>query len=137
MTSSTNPIPVVSTYFLSSFLVKILNLNKLNFAETLFLDYRHFDQANISPDYEFGFGLSYTKFSYSQLKVSRTSSGATVSFTLENVGTRDGVEIPQLYIGFPAGAGEPPKLLRGFDDIQLGQNESQQVTFTLSQRDLR
>ncbi|KAF8580003.1 glycoside hydrolase family 3 protein [Ramaria rubella] len=108
----------------------------LNFTETLFLDYRHFDQANIKPLYEFGFGLSYTTFSYSELSISLSGSGATVSFTLENTGKRDGIEIPQLYLEFPNNAGEPPKVLRGFDDINLNKGASQRVTFELTERDL-
>ena len=63
----------------------------------------------MTPAYEFGRGLSYTTFSYTDVKAS--SSG--VSFTLKNTGSRDGAATPQLYLGFPASAGEPPKQLKG------------------------
>ncbi|KAH9944529.1 beta-glucosidase [Epithele typhae] len=84
--------------------------------EGLFIDYRHFDSAKIAPRYEFGFGLSYTTFDYSNLKISGSTAGGTrqrngpgvaldpwlhedvvtVSFTLTNNGTVAGHEIPQL-----------------------------------------
>lgn len=112
-------------------------LLQLKLPETLFLDYRHFDQAGITPRYEFGFGLSYTQFTYTGLVVSAAGAGATVSFTLANSGGRDGTEIPQLYVAFPSGTGEPPKVLRGFDEVRLAKASSKVVTFNLRQRDLR
>ncbi|KAF8526195.1 glycoside hydrolase family 3 protein [Hysterangium stoloniferum] len=108
----------------------------IKFQETLFIDYRHFDQAGISPRYEFGFGLSYTTFAYSALSVTPSGTGATISFSVKNMGERDGTEIPQLYIGFPAGVGEPPKVLRGFDEVPLRSGASKSVTFSLNERDL-
>jgi len=104
----------------------------LQFTETLFLDYRHFDAASIAPRYAFGFGLSYTTFTYSALAV----AGTRVSFTLANTGARDGTEIPQLYVGFPSGAGEPPRVLRGFEEVVLAKGASATVAFSLTARDL-
>lgn len=88
---------------------------------------------NIIPHFEFGFGLSYTNFTYSGLSVKPSS----ISFTVKNTGGIDGTEIPQLYLGYPTSAGEPPKLLRGFDDIFLKADESKTVTMSLSPRDYR
>lgn len=62
---------------------------------------------------------------------------ATISFKLTNTGPRAGTEIPQLYIGYPNGSGEPPKVLRGFEDVELVQGESCVVSFSLEERDLR
>jgi beta-glucosidase len=109
----------------------------IDFTEKLNLDYRHFDAKNITPRYEFGFGLSYTTFVYSGLSVKSVGDGATVSFTVKNNGSVDGTEIPQLYLGFPAAAGEPPKLLRGFDEVKLSAGQSAQVQMSLNARDLR
>lgn len=124
----------------------------INFTEALLLDYRFFDERNITPRYEFGYGLSYTSFQYSDLKIDlpmpvstnpeETDTDlrnivATISFTLTNTGSRSGVEIPQLYIGYPNGSGEPPKVLRGFDDVDLMPGESCIVSFTIEERDLR
>jgi beta-glucosidase len=95
------------------------------------------DAQNIAPRFEFGFGLSYTKFGYSNLQISTSVNGVSISATVQNIGAVDGTEIPQLYLGFPPGAGEPPRVLRGFDDLSLSAGESGTVTFSLDQRDLR
>ena len=91
------------------------------------------DANKIVPHFEFGYGLSYTNFTYSGL----SATPSTVSFTIKNTGGVDGTEIPQLYLGYPANAGEPPKVLRGFDDISLKAGESKTVTMSLLQRDYR
>ncbi|KIP12630.1 glycoside hydrolase family 3 protein [Phlebiopsis gigantea 11061_1 CR5-6] len=120
--------------------------------EGLFIDYRHFDQANIAPRFEFGFGLSYTTFDYSNLVVSGSTAGGTrqpmgpgsaldpwlhdsvvtVSFTLKNNGTVDGTEVPQLYLTLPATANSAPLNLKGFDSIFLPAGGSTTVSFSLS-----
>jgi len=92
---------------------------------------------NITPRFEFGFGLSYTTFSYSSLSISTTSTGYSVSFTVTNTGAIAGTEKPQLYLGYPAAAGEPPKVLRGFDEVDLTAGQSKTVTLPLIIRDLR
>jgi beta-glucosidase len=92
---------------------------------------------NITPRFEFGFGLSYTNFEYSNLQISATSNGVTISASIQNIGAVDGKEIPQLYLGFPPGAEEPPKVLRGFDELFLYAGQSGIVTFNLDQLDLR
>ncbi|KAI0781584.1 glycoside hydrolase family 3 protein [Irpex lacteus] len=125
------------------------------YSEALFIDYRHFDQANIDPRFEFGFGLSYTTFMYSGLSITGSAAGGnprsgygaslddslhekviTVSFTLQNNGTVAGHEIPQLYLSPPASAKSPPKLLKGFDSIFLQPGQSSKVEFQLSRYDL-
>jgi beta-glucosidase len=107
------------------------------------------DAQGITPRYEFGYGLSYTTFSYSSLSISTTSSSSssttsssplayTISFTVTNSGHVNGTEIPQLYLGFPSGSGEPKMVLRGFDEVQdLGVGESKTVTLGLTQREIR
>ena len=59
-----------------------------------------------------------------------------VSCTVTNSGTRSGKEVPQLYVAFPASAGEPPQLLRGFRIVELASGEGARVAFTLAPRDL-
>jgi hypothetical protein len=59
-----------------------------------------------------------------------------VSFVVENTGASAGTEIAQLYLHFPAHAGEPPSVLRGFTDVHLQPGEAQSVTITLSRYDL-
>lgn len=59
-------------------------------------------------------------------------SNVTVTFTLSNTGNASGAEVPQLYLGFPAAAAEPPRLLRDFAKVALSVGESQAVSFELS-----
>jgi beta-glucosidase len=129
------------------------------------LDYRHFDKNNITPRYYFGYGLSYTTFSFSSLLIAkageenhhvqqsfyrqrRISSYAnkalskfydpvyTITFTITNTGSVDGSEVAQLYLSFPEEAAEPPKILRGFERVYLAAGESKTVTLALTQKDV-
>jgi beta-glucosidase len=99
--------------------------------------YRYFDGA---PLYPFGYGLSYTKFSYSGLKVPAgavsAGSAATVEATVTNTGKIAGDEVAQLYLGFPATAGAPLRALRGFQRVHLEPGASQTVRFVLRPRDM-
>ncbi|KAJ7479592.1 glycoside hydrolase family 3 protein [Mycena latifolia] len=112
----------------------------VNYTEQLLLDYRYMDAQGIVPHYEFGFGLSYTTFVYSALKVTSTGSGSTsvvtVSFTLANTGGVAGTEIPQLYLAFPASAGAPKRVLRGFDEVVLAAGASATVTMNIAAREI-
>ena len=102
------------------------------YSEGLLFGYRWYDHHAVAPLFEFGFGLSTTTFSFSALKATATS----VSFTLANTGGRAGKAVPQLYLGFPAASGEPPKVLRGFTKIALAPGASTTVTLPLTDRDL-
>jgi beta-glucosidase len=99
--------------------------------------YRYFEGA---PLYPFGYGLSYTKFSYSGLKVPAGSTKAgdrlLVRATVTNTGTRAGDEVAQLYLSFPSVAGAPLKALRGFQRVHLDPGASTEVHFELSARDM-
>ncbi|KAF4583646.1 hypothetical protein EYR38_002401 [Pleurotus pulmonarius] len=111
---------------------------EINYTEKLLLDYRYMDANGITPRFEFGFGLSYTTFVYSgPLSIVSSASGArAVTFTVANSGDVPGTEIAQLYLGFPAGAGEPERVLRGFEEVVLGVGESRSVTIVLGERDM-
>jgi beta-glucosidase len=95
------------------------------------------DAHAIAPRFEYGFGLSYTTFAYSGLTIKASGTSQVISFTVKNTGTVAGTEIPQLYLGYPPSAGEPPKVLRGFDEVPLTAGASQQVVMTVGQRDMR
>jgi beta-glucosidase len=66
------------------------------------MGYRWYDQQNITPLFPFGYGLSYTQFDYSGLKIRPDSGGLEVSFQVENTGSVQGSEVPQVYVGAPA-----------------------------------
>lgn len=110
---------------------------QIDYTEKLLLDYRYMAANSITPRYPFGFGLSYTTFGYSSLSISSTSSGYTVSFSVANTGSVAGTEKPQLYLGYPAAAGEPSKVLRGFEEVDLTIRQTKTVTLSLTTRDLR
>lgn len=97
------------------------------YTEKLNVGYRWYDAHQVTPKFAFGHGLSYASFAYSDLTV----TGLTISFTVKNTGTVAGAEIPQLYIGFPSSAGEPPKVLRGFEKVMLQAGGEETVTFAL------
>jgi beta-glucosidase len=106
------------------------------YTEGLLMGYRWFDQMKIEPMFPFGHGLSYNEFQYSGLKVSGTvtpTEDATVSFSLTNTDSEIvGWEVPQMYIGYPSIAGEPPRVMRGFTKIIIAPMMTQVVSLTLS-----
>jgi beta-glucosidase len=101
-----------------------------NYTEGLKVGYRWYDAENKEPLFPFGFGLSYTSFSYSQLKVTSGKS-VEVSFSVQNTGLRGGAEVAQVYLGLPASAGEPPKRLVAWEKVQLDPGQSRTVTVSL------
>ncbi len=113
---------------------------KVLYSEGLNVGYRWYDARNIQPLFPFGYGLSYTRFTYSNLALVLPKSGsgnvATFEFTVSNSGSRPGAEVAQLYVSDPAGTGEPPEQLKGFRRIFLKPGESRQVTLTLTYSDL-
>jgi beta-glucosidase len=95
------------------------------------------DEKGITPRFEFGFGLSYTTFAYSSLSISSSSDIYTLSFTITNSGSLAGTEKPQLYLAYPATAGEPKRVLRGFEEVDLGVGQSKVVSIVLDRRGMR
>jgi len=84
-----------------------------NYTEGLLVGYRYYDSTGEQPLYPFGHGLSYTSFEYSHIQITgsiTSTSNATITAEIKNAGDVDGEEVIQLYIGFPTGAGEPPKV---------------------------
>jgi beta-glucosidase len=132
-----------------------------NFEEGLMIDYRYFDSANVTPMYEFGFGLSYTTFEMGQFLQVEGDSGlsqypeaadtepggnpnvfatvATVTAQVTNNGTVPGATVPQLYVSLPQDGvpdGTPVKTLHGFEKVMLQPGETQSVQFALTRRDV-
>ena len=104
------------------------------YRESVFVGYRYYETANVPVLFPFGFGLSYTTFEYSDLKV--TDKGAT--FTLKNTGKMDGAEVAQLYVSKrDGGVFRPVKELKGFQKVSLKAGESKKVTIGLDDKAFR
>ena len=103
-----------------------------SYSEGLLIGYRWYDAKHVAPLFPFGFGLSYTRFSLSDLSVRRGSGGAQLTFTVRNTGTRAGAEVAQVYVGDPASIGEPPKQLEGYQKVSLDPGRSKRVTVAVS-----
>jgi beta-glucosidase len=86
--------------------------------------------------YGFGFGLSYSKFTYSGLRTQRNAAGAKVNVRVKNDSTRDGDEVVQLYVSGAGGADDPIRNLRGFQRVHLRAGEAREVEFTLGSADV-
>jgi beta-glucosidase len=107
----------------------------VNYSEGLEIGYRWYDAQGIQPLFPFGYGLSYTTFSVSNLKVHpRSTDGKqpiTVEFTVKNTGTTRGAETPQVYFGLPASSGEPPKRLVAFKKVWLDPGEERRIELAI------
>jgi beta-glucosidase len=108
-----------------------------NYSEGVLVGYRWYDAKNQTPLFPFGFGLSYTSFQYSGVRVEhKAGDDATVSVRVTNSGKRAGSEVVQLYLGFPPEAAEPPQQLKGFGRVELKPGESKVVTMTVNKDSL-
>jgi len=102
--------------------------------EGLNVGYKWFEAQKLQPLFAFGYGLSYTSFSISNLTLAPQSSpanGFEVSFNLKNTGSLAGSEVAEVYLGFPAGTGEPPMRLVGWSKVLLQPGTQQTVTVTV------
>ncbi|WP_394847898.1 glycoside hydrolase family 3 C-terminal domain-containing protein [Pendulispora brunnea] len=109
---------------------------RYTYAEKLEVGYRWFDAHAIEPLFPFGHGLSYTSFAYSHLGIERPAPDGSVriSFDVRNTGARTGTAVPQVYVGFPSRAGEPPQRLAAFRSVTLEPGASTRVTVSLDRR---
>jgi beta-glucosidase len=120
-----------------------LNMNfpifDINYKEGIFVGYRWYESKKIEPLYNFGFGLSYTKFKYSNLKVPkffRKGDKLKVKFSIKNTGKVAGAEVAQLYIqDIESSLPRPVKELKGFKKIFIKPGETKIVKLTLEKKD--
>ena len=104
------------------------------YREGLYVGYRYYDTVEKTVRYPFGYGLSYTAFAYSNLEATKNS----VTFTVTNIGHRDGAEVAQIYVSCKDGTiFRPKKELKGFTKVYLKAGESQRVTVTLDDKAFR
>jgi beta-glucosidase len=108
---------------------------KTVYKEGLMVGYRHFDTNHIQPQFEFGFGLSYTSFNYSDPVLERQGENVLLSFHIKNTGTVAGAEAAQVYIRPENGwLSRPEKELKGFHKVYLQPGETKSVIITLEPR---
>lgn len=110
----------------------------VRFNEGVMVGYRYFDTYGVKPRFEFGYGLSYTTFEYSSLKVRRTSKGVKVSFKIRNTGAVEGKESAQIYVSQKnAPVRRPAQELKEFAKVSLRPGESRTVSVLLPARAFR
>src|ERR1700735_4491055 len=110
---------------------------EVDYAEGIYVGYRYFDKNKVEPLFPFGYGLSYTKFDYSNLKVSADGMGSgkpiEVCLQVRNSGARAGAEVAELYLHYEghSSVDRPVQELKGFQRVNLAPGESKTVHFTL------
>ena len=107
---------------------------KVDYAEGIYVGYRYYDTKNVAPQFPFGFGLSYTNFAYTDLRVQPGATAGTwnVSFDLRNVGSRAGAEVVELYVHQDSPKiDRPVHELKGFERVELQPGLTKTVHFTL------
>ena len=112
---------------------------RVDYDESVMVGYRWFDDQGKEVAFPFGYGLSYTSFSYSDLQVSGTFPDLTITAKVTNTGQRAGSEAAQLYIGMPdisTAERQPPKQLKGFNRVTLEPGQSGTVEFSLNEQSL-
>jgi beta-glucosidase len=102
----------------------------IDYNEGLKVGYKWYDAEGKEPLFPFGYGLSYTRYAYSDLQVT-PGHGPSVTFTVKNTGNRPGAEVAEVYVKLPQAAGEPFKRLVTWDKIQLAAGEAKAETLAL------
>jgi beta-glucosidase len=112
------------------------NGSQVDYSEGIDVGYRWYEANDETPLFPFGYGLSYTTFRYSDLRVDQPVTTGTgdvrVSATVTNTGSRAGSDVAQLYVGDPSSTGEPSRQLEGFDKLTLAPGRSARVSFTVT-----
>ena len=112
---------------------------KVNYTEGVFVGYRYYDTKKMAVRYPFGYGLSYTSFEISNLRLNKTfmkeSENIEVSVDVKNTGSMAGKEVVQLYVKDTTGAAmRPEKELKGFEAVKLNPGETKTVVMKLNKR---
>jgi beta-glucosidase len=114
------------------------NPARIVYKEGVFVGYRGYQKNNLKPQFPFGYGLSYTSFEYSNLKVAAGSGKASyrVTFDVKNTGSRKGADVAQVYVAPPGKTkvARPVRELKGFARVELAPGESRSVSVPLDGR---
>ncbi|MER7930032.1 glycoside hydrolase family 3 C-terminal domain-containing protein [Streptomyces sp. NPDC096057] len=108
------------------------SIRQVNYTEGLAVGYKWYEENDIAPLYAFGYGLSYTSFSYRDLSVQATKQGIEVSYEVTNTGRRAGTDTGQVYVTLPKAAGEPGKRLAAFQQVELRPGQHKKVKVTIA-----
>ncbi|KAG2180978.1 hypothetical protein INT43_008560 [Umbelopsis isabellina] len=127
-------LPYTIAKSVSDYPVRIEKSKEIRYTEDLNIGYRYFENKNIQPKYEFGYGLSYTRFNYSKAQIEQVGDDIKVTVHLQNIGDYDGAEVPQLYLEFPNEAEQPSKILRGFEKVFMKSGHSGKAEFILNDK---
>jgi beta-glucosidase len=109
---------------------------EVHYSEGVDVGYRWYDAHDVTPLFPFGYGLSYTSFAFSDLRVHADGTRVSVSAQVRNSGRRSGADAVQLYLGLPAAADDPPRQLEAFARVSLAPGAQTTVHFTLSPEQL-
>ncbi|MEI6751764.1 MAG: glycoside hydrolase family 3 C-terminal domain-containing protein [Paludibacter sp.] len=108
-----------------------------NYSEGIYVGYRHYDKNKVEPLFPFGYGLSYTQFKYSHLKITPKDKNFSVSFDITNTGKVDGAEVAQLYLKeLNCSEDRPEKELKNFDKVFLKKGETKTITLKIERQQL-
>ena len=119
----------------SAHLPEVMAQFTVRYDEGAEVGYKWYEAQHKQPLFPFGFGLSYTKYAYSDMKVD--SAARTVRFTVKNAGQRAGTEIAEVYARLPKGSDETFKRLAGWTRVTLAPGESKTVTVSIDPRVLQ
>ena len=112
--------------------------DNVNYKEGIFVGYRYFDTRDIVPQFPFGFGLSYSNFTYSGLSANRSPQRFHISLEVKNVSGRVGAQVVQLYVAaLKSKVPRPVHELRGFQRLTLNPGETARVSFDLDATSFR
>ncbi len=108
------------------------------YKESIFIGYRYFNTVNKNVLFPFGYGLSYSKFKYSNLKIRKIENDINITFNIKNIGNKKGKEVSEIYIGKNDSKIIRPKLeLKGFNKIELDINEEKEISINININDLK
>ena len=107
----------------------------VEYQESIYVGYRFYNTNNINVLFPFGYGLSYTQFEYSNLKVNKKGNEIEISFKIKNIGNMKGKEIAQIYISQEnSSIFKPKKELKEFEKVELDVNEEKEIKIVLSKK---
>ena len=108
------------------------------YKESIFIGYRYFNTVNKNVLFPFGYGLSYSKYKYSNLKIRKIENDINITFNIKNIGNKKGKEVSEIYIGKNDSKIIRPKLeLKGFKKIELDINEEKEISINININDLK